>query len=476
MPHRNDFQQMRDQHANRKAAFSARAELGKLGVKLEEPESDVPLDRLPRAEALAYRNSLRRASNALTAHAREKDENLTDSVVDAANWINNAINLVSAGMDHQEQMDLTAANAMGTMSEGERLRDTDGRQIGTLLTAADLQNQGTIARRLNAMHPAGGGFSNSDDQVSLSDFIRGVANMRTSEGVRNALSEGTNTAGGYTVPTVLMPGILNALVPASAVLAAGANVAVLDTSASSFSIAAVDTIPTPAWRQEHGQVAESEPAFRSVKVTPRSLAFRFKISRELLADSLGGLDTALNTAIAQAFAKEIDRASLMGSGAEPEILGLRNIPSINKLSMGANGGPITEWRPFVRARRLITEANAPAPSVAILSPREDETMSLLVDTTGQPLRRPEALSDWKFLTTSQIPTNEEAGTAQNAAAIYVGGFHMFTIYMRESVSIQLLKELYAETGEVGFICHTRLDVASAYPKAFTVIEGVTDTE
>lgn len=476
MPHRSDFQQMRDQHANRKAAFSARAELGKLGIKVEDPESDVPLDRLPRAEALAYRNSLRRASNALTAHAREKDDNLTDSVVDAANWINNAINLVSAGMDHQERMDLVAANAMGTMTDGERLRDTDGRQIGTLLTAADLQNQGTIARRLNAMHTDGGGFSNSDEQVSLSDFIRGVANMRTSEGVRNALSEGTNTAGGYTVPAVLMPGILNALMPASAVLAAGANVAVLDTSASSFSIAAVDTIPTPAWRQEHGQVAESEPAFRSVKVTPRSLAFRFKISRELLADSLGGLDTALNTAIAQAFAKEIDRASLMGSGDEPEIRGLRNIPGINKLSMGANGGPITEWRPFVRARRLITEANAPAPSVAILSPREDETMSLLVDTTGQPLRRPEALSDWKFLTTSQIPTNEEAGTAQNAAAIYVGGFHMFTIYMRESVSIQLLKELYAETGEVGFICHTRLDVASAYPKAFTVIDGVTDPE
>ncbi|HEL3735853.1 TPA: phage major capsid protein [Stenotrophomonas maltophilia] len=476
MPYHNDFQQMRDRHANRKAAFSARAELGKLGVTIEEPTTDKPLDQLPRAEALAYRNSLRRASNALTTHAREKDENLTDGVMDALEYINNAISLISAGMDHQEQMDLTTANALGTMSEGERLRDTEGRQIGTLLTASDLQNQATIARRLNAMRPDGGGFNNGDDQVSLSDFIRGVANMRTSDGVRAALSEGTNTAGGYTVPTVLMPGILNALVPASSVLSAGANVAVLDTSASSFSIAAVDTIPTPAWRQEHGQVAESEPAFRAVKVTPQSLAFRFKISRELLADSLGGLDAALRTAIAQAFAKEIDRASLMGSGTEPEIRGLRNIPGINKLPMGTNGAPITDWRQFIRARRLITEANAPAPDVAILSPREDETMSLLVDTTGQPLRRPEALSNWKFLTTSQIPTNETVGTATNAAAIYVGGFQMFTIYMRESVSIQLLKELYAETGEVGFICHTRLDVASAYPKAFTVIEGVTDTE
>lgn len=476
MPHHNDFQQMRDEYANRKAAFTAHAELGKLGVSIEEPATDKPLDQLPRAEALAYRSNLRRAANSLLAHARAKEGNLTDSLLEAAQWVNNAIALVTAGMDRQEQMDQTAANALGTMSEGERLRDTEGRQIGTLLTASDLQNQATIARRLNAMRADGGGFNNGDEQVSLSDFIRGVANMRTSDGVRAALSEGTNTAGGYTVPTVLMPGILNALVPASSVLSAGANVAVLDTSASSFSIAAVDTIPTPAWRQEHGQVAESEPAFRAVKVTPRSLAFRFKISRELLADSLGGLDAALRTAIAQAFAKEIDRASLMGSGTEPEIRGLRNIPGINKLPMGTNGAPITDWRQFIRARRLITEANAPVPDVAILSPREDETMSLLVDTTGQPLRRPEALSNWKFLTTSQIPTNEDVGTATNAAAIYVGGFQMFTIYMRESVSIQLLKELYAETGEVGFICHTRLDVASAYPKAFTVIEGVTDTE
>ncbi len=161
----------------------AKAELGKLGVSIDQPSTDRALNQIPRAGALAYRSSLRRASNALSAHIREKDGNLNDSTVEAMDYLNNAINLVSAALDHQEQMDPTAANAMGTMTDGERLRDTDGRQIGTLLTAADLQSQSTIARRLNAMHPDGGGFSDSDDKVSLSDFIPGVANMRTSEGV-----------------------------------------------------------------------------------------------------------------------------------------------------------------------------------------------------------------------------------------------------------------------------------------------------
>jgi len=30
----------------------------------------------------------------------------------------------------------------------------------------------------------------------------------------------------------------------------------------------------------------------------------------------------------------------------------------------------------------------------------------------------------------------------------------------------------AETGEVGFICHIRLDVAAMYAKAFAVLQGV----
>lgn len=59
---------------------------------------------------------------------------------------------------------------------------------------------------------------------------------------------------------------------------------------------------------------------------------------------------------------------------------------------------------------------------------------------------------------------------------YEGGLQMCTIYMHESVSSQLLKELYAEAGEAGLICHTRLDVASASPRAFIVIEGVTETK
>ena len=64
-----------------------------------------------------------------------------------------------------------------------------------------------------------------------------------------------------------------------------------------YTTAAVDNIPTAAWRLESGNLAESAPTFRAVVAAPKSLAFYFKASRELLADA-ANMDAALNVAIA----------------------------------------------------------------------------------------------------------------------------------------------------------------------------------
>ena len=115
-----------------------------------------------------------------------------------------------------------------------------------------------------------------------------------------------------------MPGILSAMAPVSSLMQAGVGILPLEDGAKTYTTAAVNTIPTAAWRAEAGTVATSDPAFRAVVATPRSLAFQFKISRELLADGQN-IKEALNNAIAQAFAKELDRAGLRGSGTAPEI-------------------------------------------------------------------------------------------------------------------------------------------------------------
>ena len=432
---------------------SAKAELAKLGISIKSEHGN------DRRALLAQRAELRRAINAVRDTCdRSKPESYTDDKINALDWLGAQVNLISNELDLQEIGENPAGFGVGASA----LRDSDGRRIGTVLTSDVLNSSTSIAAAMGVTPPA---------DLDLANFVRGVANMRTTDAVRNALTEGTNTAGGYTVPSILLPGVLSALAPASSLVAAGASIALVQDQAKSFTVAGVDSLPTAAWRAESGAVAESDPAFRSLTVTPRSLAFRFKVSRELLADS-PNLEDVLRQVIAQAFAKELDRAGLRGSGTAPEIRGLLNIPGVNAIASGANGATLAGYAKFINASRAIKELNAPAPNAAIMSPRDEETVALFVDSTGQPLRRPEALAAWNFYTSSQIPTNLTVGTSNNCSEIYVGDFSQFVYFIREGVSIQLATELHAATGEVGFICHTRVDVAALYPQAFAVITGV----
>lgn len=452
-----------------KQLLAAQAELAKHGIALKVGFGNTAT----KSDMLAERANLRRGINALNEDARAAmdagDSKRAEQVMGAIDACAEMVNGISARLDLDESATAFGGSASANRAESI-LRDQSGDRIGVLLDSTTLRDESAIARKIGAQRN-GAGIDDGAESMSLTGFFRGVAGMRTTEAVRAALSEGTGASGGYAVPTILMPGILNALVPASSLLTAGANVAVLDTQASSFKVAGIDTIPTAAWRSESGNVVESDPAFRSITITPRSLAFRFKLSRELLQDA-PGLDTALQVAIAQAFAVELDRAGLRGSGTAPEIRGLLNILGVNAITNGADGAALKDYGRFINAARAIKEANAPAPNAAIMSPREDETVALFADTTGQPLRRPDALAPWQFLTSSQIPTDLTVGTSDDCGEIYVGDFSRFTYFMRESVSVQLLHELYAGTGELGFICHTRVDVAAAYPKAFAVITGV----
>lgn len=446
--------------------IDAKCEIGKLGKPFDFACENWGTDR---GSLLAKRSELRQVSNELSQSAKkllednkaqgqwtDKHQEMFDAKSNALAYVASMIEMVEQGIDGIDHDSLSASGS------APDLKDKDGRRIGKVLSNAMLRDERMISAKLGVTGTEG---------LDLANFIRGVANMRSTDAVRNTLSEGTNTAGGYTVPTVLLPGILAALTPSSALLKAGASMAILQDGAKSFNIAAVDTIPTAAWRNESGNVAESDPAFRSISITPRSLAFRFKVSRELLADS-PNLEPTLRTVIASAFAKELDRAGLFGSGTTPEIRGLRNISGVNLVSSGTDGAVLTNYAKFINASRIIKEANAPAPNAAIMSPREEETMALFEDTTGQPLMMPSTLSSWSFYTSSQLPTDLTVGASTDCGEIYVGDFSQFVYFMREGVSIQLATELYAETGEVGFICHTRVDVAAMYAQAFAVIQGV----
>jgi HK97 family phage major capsid protein len=399
-------------------------------------------DGLSNSEAHEARKTMRRAINAVTETLKPAD--YSDDTTDALQHAGSIVALVNQKFQRQADADVF---------------------FGKKKVDAVLRNKTDFENHFQTR-------GNSDDEnFEISDFLRGVANMRTSPEVKNALSTGTGSAGGFAVPAKLMPGILGALTPASSLLQAGAGIVLMEEGATTYTTAATDTVPTAAWRLEAGTVAESDPAFRSVVATPRSLSFMFKMSRELLADGQG-LVEAINAAIAQSFAKALDYAGLRGTGTAPMPRGILNTPGIQSVTNGANGATLASYANFFSGAQAILAANGPMPTAAIMSPRSLVKLGGLVDTTGQPLRVPGMLEDVKMIGTSQIPNNLTVGTSTDCSEIYVGDFSSVHFAMREAVSVQLLSELFAGTGEVAFSCHIRADVVATYPQTLAVITGV----
>ncbi|MBW9107773.1 phage major capsid protein [Paraburkholderia phenoliruptrix] len=325
---------------------------------------------------------------------------------------------------------------------------------------------GMRAAEIAAHYKQAAKAADEDTGITMGDFMRGVAGMKTTEGVKASLAVGTDTAGGFSVPNVVMPTILDALVDQSALLSAGASIIPVGEGGKSFTTAGIDTLPVPAWRNELGAIAETDPTLRPIVATPRSLACIVRFSRELLADSTD-ISRAVTQAISQAFALELDRVGLVGSGTAPEPLGLYGMEAVTKIEqIGATFG----YADMLAAYRTQLEHKAPAPTAAIMAPRTLTGLAGMVDTTGQPLNAPPLLSTVRQLSTNGVPTN--LGTGTNKSLVFVGNFSTVQYVMRERLNIGVLREAYAKTGEIGFLCHARVDVVAYYPQAITVIEGV----
>lgn len=300
--------------------------------------------------------------------------------------------------------------------------------------------------------------------LNVGRYLRAMAMGGQTGAERRALSEGSDSAGGYTVPTTLAADIIDRLRAQSVVNRAGARMVPLSTN--SHSIAKLLTDPTPAWRNEAGAIAESDPTFGQVTFVPQSLAVIVKVSRELLDDSLN-VGSALPDVLTKALALELDRVALFGTGTAPEPRGVANTSGISSNALGAS---LTSYAPLVTARTSLLTANAGEPSAIIMHPRDEGTFAGLTDSTGQPLNMPPRLSGVPILTTTQIPTDGGAGSDEST--IFVADFRRLMIGMRQDIRVEVLKERYAENHQYAFIAHMRADVAVEQPAAFHKITGV----
>ena len=157
---------------------------------------------------------------------------------------------------------------------------------------------------------------------------------------KRALAEGTDSAGGYTVPTPLAMEFIDKLRAKSVLIQAGART--IDMTSETLAIAKLATDPQATWTAENGSVTESDPTFARVDLTAKKLIGITRLSRELAEDS-ANVNQMLENAFIQAVSLQFDLAGLYGAGTGAIPTGIVNQVGINAISMAANGAAPTNF-------------------------------------------------------------------------------------------------------------------------------------
>lgn len=304
-----------------------------------------------------------------------------------------------------------------------------------------------------------------DDGLTLGGFCRALAVGPRTPVEYAAMSGSSATAGGYVVPDVLAAETIDLMRARSVMFQAGSTIIPLESETHSFARLTGD--PTPSWRREATDVAESDMTFGRINFHAKSLAVLVKASRELVQDA-PNIDQLMQRSIASALALEVDRVGMFGEGAT-EPLGLYEMTDINEIA--TIGATMTNHDQFLDGWKLMLDDNAPDPTAAIISNREWLMLAKLTSGDGQPVNLPPVIANLPRLHSSAVSTTLGAGANESAA--FIGYFPDFVYGFRSQIQIEVLKELFAGTLQVGFLAHLRVDTNNFHGGSFCKLTGIT---
>ena len=295
------------------------------------------------------------------------------------------------------------------------------------------------------------------------DVLRAMATGPRSDAEARALSMGSDSAGGYLVPSVLSAQVIDLMRARTVVMRAGARTLPLE--GGEMTIAKVTADPEPTWRHEGTIVSESDVTFGGLKLSPRTLAMIVKVNRELLevAPNVGPL---LESTFAKKMAVKVDEAALIGAQVgDSWIVGVSGTDGIHTVAHNA----AMSYVPVLQARTEMLSANSEEPTACILNPRDEGTLSRLTDGEDLPYPKPPAIATLPFMATTSIPI----AVADSTSIALVGDFRRLLLCPRVQLRVELLKERYGDYLQVGYLVWLMMDIAVEEPDAFAKITGIT---
>jgi HK97 family phage major capsid protein len=297
--------------------------------------------------------------------------------------------------------------------------------------------------------------------------------MRTRAGegldptVKNALKIGTDSEGGYLVPDEFEKTLVDALEEENIFRRLAK---VITTASGDRKIPVVASKGTASWIDEEGAIPESDDSFGQVSIGAYKLGTMVKVSEELLNDSVFELEPYISREFARRIGNKEEEAFFIGdgSGKPTGILAATGGAQLGVTTAGATAITLDE------VLDLFYSLKAPYrnKSVFIMNDSTVKAIRKLKDGQGQYLWQPsiqagtpDTILNRPLFTSSYVPAIE-AG----AKTIAFGDFSYYWVADRQGRVFKRLNELYAVTGQVGFVATQRVDGKLILPEAIKVLQ------
>lgn len=285
--------------------------------------------------------------------------------------------------------------------------------------------------------------------------------------VMNALQVGTDSEGGYLVPDEFEQTLVEALQQEN-IFRSLANV--ITTSSGDRKIPVVASKGTASWVDEEGTIPESDDSFGQVSIGAYKLATMIKVSEELLNDSVFNLESYITQEFARRVGNKEEEAFFVGDGTgKPTgILAASNGAQVGVTSAGATAITLDE------ILDLFYSLKAPYRNRAtfVMNDATVKAIRKLKDTTGQYLWQPsiqagtpDTILNRPLYTSAYVPV-----IAAGAKTVVFGDFSYYWVADRQGRVFKRLNELFAATGQVGFIATQRVDGKLILPEAIQVLQ------
>lgn len=290
-----------------------------------------------------------------------------------------------------------------------------------------------------------------------------IGRHRANPGIHNALETGTDSEGGYIVPTEYE----TVLVKKKKLFNEIRTVATVMTTAADTNIPVESDEGTATWRAEEAAYTESDAVFAQVVLNAYKLGRIIKISEELMQDAFFNLPEYIADAFGRSFGLAEEAAFINGDGSgKPTGI----IPSGTIGVTAASQTAITADEVF----DLYYALGRPYRAMArwLTSDTHMKNIRKLKDNDGQYLWQPglqqgepDRLLGRPIITSTAVPA-----PAASARSLAFGDMSYYRIADRLGTIMQRLDELYAGNGQVGFRMRSRTDGKLTLAEAVQVLD------